>query len=212
MGAQSVVRAMSDLAWEDALRLMTRCHVSIYWQSLKLFPAACFEQLYAGLVVLIRWTGSEGEFLPEYPFYFRNDIECAAMLRWVAENYDEAKRRIAHVPALIRERYDRTRNIGALLDTVEARVAERRERARRRAARDLEATEALVEKAIRGVGTPCSYGDLARALIHLRPNLLRQGLNSRGQMLANLTQNMLPEGFVDNCLQAEPCYVEAGDG
>ena len=209
MGAQGVVRAMSDLSWEDALSLMSRCHASIYWQSLKLFPAACFEQLYAGLVVLVRWTGNEEEFLPDYPFYFRNDVECAAMLRWVAENYEEAKRRIAHVPALIRERYDRTTNIGALLDIVEARVADRKERARERAARDLEATEDLVENALRGVGTPCSYRDLGRALVHMRPNLLRQGLNSRGQMLACLTQNMLPAGFVDNCLQPEPSYMEA---
>lgn len=75
----------------DAWRIMTKCHVSIFWQSLKMGPAAPYEQILAGLVVLVRDTGHEVDLLPpDYPFLFSTKMDCATMLRWVYDNYERA--------------------------------------------------------------------------------------------------------------------------
>ena len=205
--------AIVDLAYHTASPLATTRPARTGSESADhlVYPTACFEQLYAGLVVLIRRTGVEAEFLPpDYPFLFDKDEECATMLRWVYEHYDEAREKVAHVPDWVRPRFDRPTGINKLLEYVEDAVTERRASARS-GYRELKDTEAAIGAAIRAVGTPCSYEQLGMALKRLKPNLLIEDLSStRGNFLMHLTQNFMPAEFRDDCLHAEPQYVEVG--
>ena len=215
LGAQREITALEGAPWNEAMSMMARCHLSIFWQTLQMFPTSCYEQLYAGLVVLIRRTGVEDELLPpDYPFVFETALECATMLRWVAENLEEAQAKIAYVPAWVKERFDRPLAITATLDQVELKVRERREFLRRRSAQT-DNTQDAVLRALKGVGDRATWDELAKALNVIKPNMLRKSMASTTTLrLAEVVQNWLPPQYADDCTQAEPRYVltEAADG
>jgi glycosyltransferase involved in cell wall biosynthesis len=76
------------LSQTEAWEVMSRCHIGVYGQSVCMMPAAPFEQMYAGLPVLIPRAKSEG-ILPEgYPWSYKDDAEMFAKLKLLLGDFD----------------------------------------------------------------------------------------------------------------------------
>jgi hypothetical protein len=211
--AGSLLQLRKNLGYRQAIELMSRCHVSIFWQSLKVFPSAPLEQIYAGLVVMVRRDEHTAEFLPvDYPFLFEGKAEAGAMLRWIAEHYEEALEKMAPYPAFVRERYDRKTNVARVLGQAEALYEA--EKARLIAGHsDLESTRSLLTRAIEMGGTPARLSTVLEVLHRIRPQLLRMNTTGRG-LLLNDVLKLIPPEYVDTYEEAEPVYVlkETTDG
>lgn len=74
-------------AWE----VMQQCHVSVYPQEIRMLPAALFEQIYSGLVVIVNGNNTGDNLPAEYPFFYKDELECWSLLKWVTKNYDKAQ-------------------------------------------------------------------------------------------------------------------------
>lgn len=94
----------------DFWRHASKTHAWVSCSRVEGFTIGVTEQLYMGGVgILPRLFWVEGilkEKFKDYPFLYDNFTEAATILRWVHENQEEAKKRIAWVRPFIRERYD----------------------------------------------------------------------------------------------------------
>lgn len=204
--AHGLVNVHANLSWEESVQVMGSSHVSIFWQSLKMFPSAAFEQLYAGLVVLLRDDGRIDEFLPGYPYRFQTPQEAATLLRWVIDNLDEAQMEVAQWKDTIRERFDRTTGIGRVLDTTWEYAADEIKRFRQGYGGTDETAE-LLERIFEAGAT--SFDAVVSALNKERPNLLRQSTSGgRGQFVQNVFR-CLPDGWSDTYTTPEPEWSNA---
>lgn len=187
------------LPQHEAWEVMSKCHISIYHQSLKMFPAAPFEQLYAGLIVLFRDYGYEKEILPpNYPFLYRDKNEAAGMVRYVLENYDKAKSQIAYVKDWLKENVDRRKGISRILDIMERnKESEYKEK---KFISDRFEGKNIVE-----------WGQLIQ---EMKNNAKHASLifanskngNKRGYMISEIHQKLIPPEFKDNCKFEFPVY------
>ena len=92
----------------DFIRKAATAHAFVTMSVREGFAAGLMELLYAGLIGIYpmkRWATA---LLPpdRYPFFYRNQNECRALIRYVMEHYEEAKAKIAWVRDFIRENYD----------------------------------------------------------------------------------------------------------
>lgn len=197
------IEVYERLSQSDAWRIMARCHVSIFWQTLRMFPAAPFEQLYAGLVVLFRDYGYERAILPpDYPFVFQTKEGAAAMLRWVYENYDEAKARIAWVPQWIRENVDAVTLVPRMLDVMRAVSSEH-------AGNSEQPTKKLYELVQTCLYDGVSFSQLIDLIKHeaAQPAMLFGHAKGRPRLPYALIARQLVAPYVDTCETADPVYV-----
>jgi hypothetical protein len=86
------------------------CHTFISFSRMEGFTVGVVEMLYMGLIGVLpntHWVkGLLLDRFDDYPFKHRNETEALACLRYIYENLEEAKKKIAWVPDFIRERYD----------------------------------------------------------------------------------------------------------
>lgn len=127
-GAKDLVKVFRGLPYEEAQRIMKRCHVSMFTQ-LNPGAAAPYEQLYAGLVVLFKrhhYPEEEQMYPPGYPFLYTTDDEGAAMLRWVHEHYDEAQAQLEAlgVREWVRTQTDKQQGANQILSLAASRIPE----------------------------------------------------------------------------------------
>lgn len=83
----SQVKVYKGLSQDEAWRVMGKCHVSIFPQSLRAGPAAPLEQLRAGLIVLINRKDSAGVLPEDYPWFWETREELEVLVRRVLANY-----------------------------------------------------------------------------------------------------------------------------
>jgi hypothetical protein len=204
--ARGLVNVQGNLGWRQAAALMSRCHASVFWQSMRMFPSTPFEQMYAGLAVMIRRDEWTDEFVPkEYPFQFESADELDALLRWVAENRDEAMAKIAWVPEWVKATYDRQAGIGRVLNRLEARTDELAASTVDGYHR-LKDTRKVIAEAIETVGTPAPLGQVATVLTRMRPGMLRTHTTAKG-LFMNELRRLWPPEYVDTCEDPEPMFV-----
>lgn len=86
------------------------CHAFVSFSQVEGFTVGVMEMLYMGILgVLPRRPWLKGLLLDkfdDYPFLHSNETEALACLRYIYENYEEAKKKVAWVPDFVRERYD----------------------------------------------------------------------------------------------------------
>ena len=90
---------------EQFLRRAVKAHVSIYASRYASFPAGVFEQMYAGVVMLLpdrKWVDAIfGD--REYPLKFSGKNDALQKLLWVMDNYEKAQELVSWVPDFIDE-------------------------------------------------------------------------------------------------------------
>lgn len=198
------IEVFSGLKQSEAWEVMSSCHVSIYRQSLKMFPAAPFEQLYAGLVVIFKDYGYEKEILPpDYPFLYKTDSEAAGMVRYVLDNYEESKKKIEYVKEWIEQNVERRKGIEKMLDLMRQKVAKSkivRRGSRMKMIEDIFAgnNELRFKQLIAEIKSQAVHPDLIFA--NTKKGILK------GFMVSELHQNLIPKAYVDNCNEELPIY------
>jgi len=94
----------------EFLRYAAECHVTLWMSKVEGFTVGLAQQLYLGLICVLPRVDWVKEILQEtyddYPFLFTRNKEAKGHLKWIFENYDEAKAKVAWVPGWIKERYD----------------------------------------------------------------------------------------------------------
>lgn len=115
---------------EEAWELMAGCHASFCFSSHELFGMAFWEQMAAGLGVVMLAKEWNRELLPpDYGLVVHSPSEAAAMLRVLHNEfrYDRQEYHAAHGPqskdaVWVQQNYDADRNLGMLADDLIARV------------------------------------------------------------------------------------------
>lgn len=96
---------------QEFLRRAAGCHAFVNASTNEGFSVGIVEQLYIGLVGIMPnrpWVkGLLMEHYDKYPFIFNDRAEMLAKLKWVYENYEEAKESLAPIQKMIGERYSR---------------------------------------------------------------------------------------------------------
>lgn len=117
---------------EEAWEIMAGCHASICFSTHELFGMAYWEQVAAGLAVVMkqeRWN--EDLMPPDYAYGVRTALEAAAILRDVHARWRDGQWLI--VPWLseqaiwVRENYDASKNLRTMLGHVRRLVLDHRE-------------------------------------------------------------------------------------
>jgi hypothetical protein len=113
------------LPQEEAWKVMASCHASICFSSHELFGMAFWEQMAAGLGVVMQAAKWNADLLPpDYPYVVRGPLEAGAKLRMIHESWQRAspKERLENLngPAaeFVRREYDSQRNSRVMLDAV----------------------------------------------------------------------------------------------
>lgn len=103
---------------DSALSVMIQSHVAVYPQPIILMPAGVFEQIAAGLVVLVHRFGLD-RILPTYPYAFDSLAEAWDHLQFIYHHYDEALFRMRPFQQMVRDRYSVEANVGTLLNVAD---------------------------------------------------------------------------------------------
>jgi hypothetical protein len=119
------------LSQEDAWRVMASCHASICFSTHELFGMAFWEQIAAGLDVVMQAAKWNADLLPpDYPWVCRGPLEAGAMLRQIHETWQENPDRWEHQGCCgpgewVKTQYDSDMNcaliVGHLIDEAEKR-------------------------------------------------------------------------------------------
>lgn len=207
--ARPLVNTYSGLSWTEAASLMSSCHVSIWWQSMEMFPSTPLEQMYAGLIVLLRSDGKERElFGDDYPFTFSNATECAALLRWVADNYEEAQRQAAWIPGYVRKYFDRTAGVRRVAEIARqhADLARRQWLAEYKRADEM---QGKMRTWLEALGSDATMSNLLAAVRRETHEMIRGPGRTQGKLPGHLHW-LVPDDYVD-VGEDEPLYLPAGD-
>jgi glycosyltransferase involved in cell wall biosynthesis len=121
---------------KEYLSRLTSCHVSMSNSLEEGFTVGIVEQIYAGLVVLLprrEWaTSLLGDAAKHYPFFYSGGHEEAyTVLKYVYENYEEARAQMEPVREYIRKNYDFSIVSQKTFDVMESFVLNLRRRVRR---------------------------------------------------------------------------------
>lgn len=209
-GGQEVVQVASGLAAREAWALMSRCHASMFRQTLEMLPATPYEQLYCGLSVVFKNHGKERELLPpNYPFLAETDLEMNTMLRWIYDNRDNVNGNRELWPWWVKTNLDRMRGFDKLLDQVE-RVAGLQAWTERRGYRWSDDAVEAMRGVLSAIGGAVLWADAVKGLARAKPALFWQNEQrySRGHPLLTVYRCFMPDGWVDNGLAAEPVFKE----
>jgi len=92
---------------EDYLKKATKCHVWLVASKTEGFPVWYMEMLYAWVILVFPDYDRVRSWIPkEYPFIYKNIDEARAMLRWIIENYEEAREKTEFMRKYIKDEYD----------------------------------------------------------------------------------------------------------
>ena len=112
------VEFFTDLSQEEAWDVMVQSHISIFPQTLRMLPSAVFEQIYAGLIVIVNRKNNAGLLPPEYPFFYDTEDEARAMLRFAIMNYDDAVKKVQGFGQWVKENNSLDASIKTLFDKI----------------------------------------------------------------------------------------------
>ena len=115
------------LSQEDAWRVMASCHASICFSTHELFGMAFWEQMAAGLAVVMQAAKWNADLLPpEYPWVCRGPLEAGAMLREIHRSWEMGPwTRETGSARWVKTQYDSDMNcaliVGRLIDEADKR-------------------------------------------------------------------------------------------
>lgn len=109
---------------ENYLKLMPTCHAFVSCSVHHSYAQALMEQLYCGLVGVLPAETWFTSIMPDYPFMYKpgDFIAAGTLIRWIQDNYEEAKQRVEWVPAYIRKNYDVKKKSLDMFDWMRAEV------------------------------------------------------------------------------------------
>ncbi len=214
-GAKDAIHLSENLPYEQAQRVMKRSHASVFWQ-LNPGAAAPYEQMYAGLVVLFKKHNYPEEaqmYPPDYPFMFKDEAECGAMLRWVYENYEAAQAKLAACKTRewVYEHTDKLLGANRILDIAERRVREAVP-THGPGYKWYDDTLQMVDKALSACEPPVTLSALCDALNKMKGRQIVQqqwGAGMQGLLPFTIYRTFIPPGWRDDCEEAEPRFVRA---
>lgn len=116
---------------DNYLKLMPACHAFLSTSVHHSYPQALMEQLYCGLIGVFPRRDWFTSIMPEYPFMYApgDFVEAGAMLRWISENYNEAKKRVAYIQDLMREKFNVRKQSLVMFDWIREEVLKARSEA-----------------------------------------------------------------------------------
>jgi len=146
---------MGEITWhqgltqEEAWGVMVRSHMSLFPQTIKMLPASFFEQVYAGLAVVVNRAESD-ELIPDYPFRFTEKIEGYTLLREIVDDYAAAQAKLAGWPEKVKARFSVEANAAEMVAELHAMIDEQHARvsSARAGAPQINGYEAVVSEAI----------------------------------------------------------------
>lgn len=118
----SEVEVFENLGREDFLEKCYRSHVYLSTSKIEGFSIGFIEQLATGIVTVLpnaewakallksKWS--------EYPFKYSSIDEAYGWLRWIYENYEEARKRSAWVKDWVKEEYNEEKCVKVMGDQV----------------------------------------------------------------------------------------------
>ncbi len=180
---------------------VAKSHMFLCTSKVEGFPVGFWEQLYIAEVGIFPnndWV--KKSLPPEYPFIYNGMSEAHAMIRWIEENYDEAREKVKWIRQYIRERYD-----SALIGE---RFAKRLKDSTDDASKvtRLGGIGELIETTI-GDKTEIHWEELISGIRKLSKNYDPRRISKLGQpSIYDLHQYMKSLGFVDTCEADKPTY------
>lgn len=110
----------------EFLKRAAKAHVFVNASTNEGFSVGVVEQLYLGLIGVMParpWVkGLLMEHYEKYPFIWNDRAEMLAKLKWVYENYEEAKQALKPIQEMIKERYSRKEASHKTYDYIKACV------------------------------------------------------------------------------------------
>lgn len=104
---------------EEFLRKSASGHILFYPSPHEGFPAGVWEQIYTGLIPVVRrckWTQAQ---MPEdYPFFFDSVVKAKAIIRYILDDYPGALAKAGYIKDYAKEHYDSARTNQQILDYV----------------------------------------------------------------------------------------------
>lgn len=213
-GARDALYLYRNLEYAACADIMRRCHVAMFYQ-LNPGAGAPYEWLYNDLVVLFRkhdFPEELEQLPPGYPFWFRTEDEGAALLRWVYENYAEARGQLEEidVKGWCRREADELEGNRRMIVLAEERLAEARSGLHAQPYDD--DTMAHVTKALESLSGdgPVPMRLLLEGVNRVsgRPIVARTwGEGIRGVPPLRIYRHLIPSGWRDDCQTEIPRYV-----
>lgn len=212
-GARESVNVFRDLPYLEAMKVMKGCHTAIFYQ-LNPGASAPYEWMYGGVIVLFKkyhFPEEELMYPPGYPFMFDTDVECGSMLRWIYENYEEAKAQFdgCGTREWVREKMDKLQSAHRMWEIGEGKVVKAPEV--EKGYKWAEETVDLVRNALEGIESPVPFSLLLDAMERVRGKKIiqRRWLGGiKGILPIRIYRNFIPEGWVDDCETEFPRYVK----
>ena len=123
------------LPQEEAWKVMASCHASICFSSHELFGMAFWEQMAAGLQVVMQAANWNADLLPpEYPWVCQGPMQAGAMLRQIHDQWRIdpslwASWQVDRHATWVREQYDSEKNCRQMLDLIRLKAQDVNEKA-----------------------------------------------------------------------------------
>jgi hypothetical protein len=168
------------------------------------FPVGFWEQLYIAEVGIFPNNEWVKKSLPaDYPYIYNGISEAHAMIRWISENYDEARAKVGWIRQFIRERYDSKligdRFANRLRDSIDKASPVTR----------LGGIGDLVKEVVDGKDE-IVWDDLTGGIRKLSRNYDPRRISKLGQpSIYDLHQYMKSLGYIDTCEADKPTYRRA---
>ena len=108
--SNEAIEVTFECAQPDFIRKAAECHAALWMSKVEGLAVGFLQQAYCGLILLLpRKADWVKEILREkyadYPFLFTRDKEAERRLRWIYENYEEAKKLVEWMPQWIKDTY-----------------------------------------------------------------------------------------------------------
>lgn len=202
---------------KNYLEKLASCHVSMSNSLEEGFTVGIVEQIYAGLVVLLPrrdWAVSLlGDAARYYPFFYDGGHENAyTMLKYVYENYEEARTRMMSVKQYIRKNYDFSIVSQKTFDVMENYVLNLRRRVKRTESKEF---RKLVDRVLALTPEQVSFSQFMEKIkdyttgdVSGAERNYRSGFPSRWQVY----QFLIQRGYRDTYQFANPILVGEQDG
>jgi glycosyltransferase involved in cell wall biosynthesis len=110
------VKLEIGLPQEEAWRVMASCHASICFSTHELFGMAFWEQMAAGLSVVMKAQSWNRDLVPpEYPLMVSSALEAATKLRLVHEQWEAGETISPEYAEFVKSRYDAAENCAEIV-------------------------------------------------------------------------------------------------
>jgi len=118
------VRLLTGMGREDYLKEAVQAHILFLASETEGFPVGFFEQMYAGLLPILpdkKWA--RATMIEGYPFFYRNRMEGAAMLRELYDNYEKYEIEWSEkIREYIRNNFNEDKVFGRLYEEIEKAI------------------------------------------------------------------------------------------